>query len=201
MQLFHHTTQKDTDGMNIAPSQGLLSATLILGGARSGKSRHAEALITALPAPWIYIATGRAFDDEMRERIGHHQASRADGWLTEEEPLNIAACFNKYADKPVLLDCLTLWLTNLILDGCDTALATRQLIESLKNRKAPAVLVGNEVGLGIVPENKLARRFRDEAGLLHQQLALHVGKVLFVAAGLPLTLKDQQHQNTGPLMP
>lgn len=169
---------------------GLPATTLILGGARSGKSRHAEALITALPAPWIYLATGRAFDTEMQERIAHHRVSRAEGWQTVEEPLAVADVLRAHATRPVLLDCLTLWLTNLLLEERHIPDATQALLAALAERRAPTVLVGNEVGLGIVPEHKLARQFRDEAGLLHQRLAAQVGKVLFIAAGLPLVLKE-----------
>lgn len=169
---------------------GLPATTLILGGARSGKSRHAEALITALPAPWVYLATGRAFDTEMQERIAHHRASRAEGWQTVEEPFAVADVLRAHATRPVLLDCLTLWLTNLLLEERRIPDATHALLAALAERRAPTVLVGNEVGLGIVPEHKLARQFRDEAGLLHQRLAAQVGKVLFIAAGLPLVLKE-----------
>lgn len=169
---------------------GLPAATLILGGARSGKSRHAEALVTARPAPWIYLATGRAFDTEMQDRIAHHRAGRAEGWQTVEEPFAVADVLRTHADRPLLLDCLTLWLTNLLLEERNIPDATHALITALAERRAPTVLVGNEVGLGIVPEHKLARQFRDEAGLLHQRLAQKVGKVLFIAAGLPLVLKN-----------
>ncbi|WP_197460638.1 bifunctional adenosylcobinamide kinase/adenosylcobinamide-phosphate guanylyltransferase [Acetobacter tropicalis] len=169
---------------------GLRAATLVLGGARSGKSRHAEALITALPAPWVYLATGRAFDAEMQERIDHHKTGREEGWITVEEPVDVAHVLRAHATQPLLLDCLTLWLTNLLLEEHDIPAATQSLLAALGERQAPTVLVGNEVGLGIVPENKLARRFRDEAGFLHQTLAAQVGRVLFVAAGLPLVLKE-----------
>ncbi|MCX2561935.1 bifunctional adenosylcobinamide kinase/adenosylcobinamide-phosphate guanylyltransferase [Acetobacter farinalis] len=172
------------------PGAGLPGATLVLGGARSGKSRHAETLITALPAPWVYLATGRAFDAEMQERITHHRAGRAEGWITVEDPIDVPAVLRAHAERPLLLDCLTLWLTNLLLEGHAIPAARQALIAALSERRAPTVLVGNEVGLGIVPENKLARQFRDEAGFLHQTLAEHVGKVLFIAAGLPLVLKE-----------
>lgn len=171
------------------PQAGLHHATLVLGGARSGKSRYAEAQITALPAPWVYVATSRAFDTEMQDRIAHHQHSRAPGWLTVEEPFAVADVMQAYAGKPLLLDCLTLWLTNLLLEERDIAAATQQLVQALAKRQAATVLVGNEVGLGIVPDTPLARRFRDEAGILHQKLAAQVGHVVFVAAGLPLVLK------------
>lgn len=171
---------------------GAQGSLLVLGGARSGKSRFAEGAITALPAPWIYLATGRAFDDEMRARIAQHQQERSKvGWQTVEEPFDVAKVLQQYSGTPVILDCLTLWLTNLLLDEQDVAAATQALLSSLQTRKAPTVLVGNEVGLGIVPESQLGRRFRDEAGLLHQRLAACVGKVVFVAAGLPLVLKNE----------
>lgn len=172
-------------------SGGVDGSLLVLGGARSGKSRFAEGAMTALPAPWVYLATGRAFDDEMRERIAQHQRDRGlAGWLTVEEPFDVATVLAQQEGTPVLLDCLTLWLTNLLLDERDVEAATQALLASLRVRKAPTVLVGNEVGLGIVPESSLGRRFRDEAGRLHQRLAACVGKVVFVAAGLPLVLKN-----------
>lgn len=170
-------------------ARGVQGTTLVLGGARSGKSRFAESSVTALPPPWVYLATGRAFDTEMQVRIEQHQQSRAQGWVTVEEPFAVADALRTHTHVPVLLDCLTLWLTNLILEEYDVAAGTQQLIQALATRQAPTVLVGNEVGLGIVPENKLARRFRDEAGLMHQKLAAQVGRVVFIAAGLPLVLK------------
>lgn len=164
-----------------------MKSVLVLGGARSGKSRHAEALVTAEPGPWRYIATGRAWDDEMRARIALHRAQRAPGWETVEAPLDLVSAL--HVSRPVLVDCLTLWLTNLILDEQDIEQATKTLLDALHLRSASTVFVSNEVGLGIVPENALARRFRDEAGLLHQRLARHVDRVLFVAAGCVLEMK------------
>ncbi|MBM9402810.1 bifunctional adenosylcobinamide kinase/adenosylcobinamide-phosphate guanylyltransferase [Gluconacetobacter azotocaptans] len=163
---------------------------LVLGGVRSGKSRHGEAIVTALPGPWTYLATGRAWDDEMRQRIAHHRATRIAGWRTVEEPLDLPGALDAAVDAPVLVDCLTLWLTNLILDGRDVALARADLLAALRRRRALSVLVGNEVGLGIVPETALGRRFRDEAGLLHQALAREAARVVFMVAGLPMTVKD-----------
>ncbi|MGO4170738.1 bifunctional adenosylcobinamide kinase/adenosylcobinamide-phosphate guanylyltransferase [Bosea sp. TAF32] len=164
--------------------------TLVLGGARSGKSRHAEALIEACPAPWSYIATAQAYDDEMRERIAEHRARRPEGWQTVDAPLDLAeAIAVRPAGRPILVDCLTLWLTNLILAERDTAAARQALIAACESVSAPLVLVGNEVGLGIVPENALARRFRDEAGRLHQALAARAGRVVFMVAGLPMRVK------------
>ncbi|MGC9270113.1 bifunctional adenosylcobinamide kinase/adenosylcobinamide-phosphate guanylyltransferase [Acidiphilium sp.] len=163
--------------------------TLILGGARCGKSRHAEALLTAHPAPWHYIATAQAFDDEMRDRIARHRARRDAGWHTIEAPLDLATPLTANPATPVLIDCLTLWLTNLLLAGADLATATATLAAALRARTAPSILVGSEVGLGIVPDNALARRFRDEAGLLHQHLAAQADRVILMVAGLPLTVK------------
>ena len=163
--------------------------TLVLGGARSGKSRQAEALVTSLPAPWIYIATAEAHDAEMAERIAAHRATRAPGWRTVEAPLDLAAALAGAGARPVLVDCLTLWLTNLLLAGHDIAAAQDGLLTALARREAPTVLVGNEVGLGIVPDNALARAFRDAAGRLHQVLAARADRVLFMVAGLAMTVK------------
>ena len=163
--------------------------TLVLGGARSGKSRHAEALIEALPAPWIYVATAQAWDEEMRERIALHRARRPQGWETVDAPLDLPGALLAHAGRPILVDCLTLWLTNLILAEHDTAAAGTALIEACAGARAPLVLVSNEVGLGIVPDNALARRFRDEAGRLHQALAARAGSVVFMVAGLPMRVK------------
>ncbi len=162
---------------------------LVLGGARSGKSRHAEGLITARPPPWVYVATAAAQDDEMRERIAAHRARRPDGWRTVEAPLALDDALDRVPTAPVLVDCLTLWLTNLMLGEHDVEAATRALERGLERRAGLTVLVSSEVGLGIVPEHALARRFRDAAGSLHQRLAARADHVVLVAAGLPLTLK------------
>jgi len=164
--------------------------TLVLGGARSGKSRHAEALVEALPAPWTYLATAQAYDDEMRQRIAEHRARRPAGWQTVDAPLALAEAIDaQRPGQPILVDCLTLWLTNLILSERDIAAARAGLIAACERAIGPIVLVANEVGLGIVPENALARRFRDEAGRLHQALAARAGRVLFMVAGLPMQVK------------
>lgn len=172
---------------------------LILGGARSGKSHYAETCIKTLSPPWVYLATARINDDEeMHQRILRHQADRGnEGWLTVEEPLEIWRVLERYTQTPVLLDCLTLWLTNVLLEEQNITAVTTLLLQSLSTRQAPTVLVGNEVGLGIVPENALARRFRDEAGRLHQSLARVVGQVIFMAAGLPLVLKNETNPING----
>jgi adenosylcobinamide kinase / adenosylcobinamide-phosphate guanylyltransferase len=164
--------------------------TLILGGARSGKSRVAEAQVTALPAPWIYIATAQAFDGEMRGRIALHRDRRAAGWVTHEDPLGLAALLPTLPEgAPVLVDCLTLWLTNHLLADHDLGAQAAALDHALTLRRGPVWLVSNEVGLGIVPDNALARRFRDEAGLLNQRMAAKADRVILVTAGLAQTLK------------
>ncbi len=163
----------------------------MLGGARSGKSALAEGLLTASPAPWVYVATATVYDgdDEMRARIEAHRARRGDGWRTLEAGADLAAALQAAGEAPVLVDCLTLWLTTLILGEHDIALHTARLLAALP-RPAATVLVSSEVGLGIVPDNALARRFRDEAGTLQQRIAAAADRVIFVAAGLPLTLKE-----------
>ena len=164
--------------------------TLVLGGARSGKSRHAERLVEATPAPWTYIATAQAFDAEMRERIALHRDRRGTGWRTVDAPLDLAAAIS--AAPPggaVLVDCLTLWLTNVMLADRDPAAESERLTAVCREAPGPLVLVGNEVGLGIVPDNALARRFRDAAGRLHQDLAAAADRVVFMVAGLPMQVK------------
>lgn len=165
--------------------------TLVLGGARSGKSALAERLLTAAPPPWVYVATATVQDgdDEMRARIDVHRARRGGEWRTLEAEHDLAATLQQAGDAPVLIDCLTLWLTTLILGEHDVALHTARLLDALP-RPAATVLVASEVGLGIVPDNALSRRFRDAAGTLHQQVAARADRVLLVAAGLPLTLKE-----------
>jgi len=142
-----------------------------------------------LAPPWIYIATGQAFDDEMRDRIAEHRRRRGDGWRTIEAPIDLAAALAEAGDTPVLIDCLTLWLTNLMLGSHDLAAAASAFEAALARRSVPTLLVANEVGLGLVPETPLGRCFRDEAGRLNQRIAAKAGKVLFMVAGLPMTVK------------
>jgi adenosylcobinamide kinase/adenosylcobinamide-phosphate guanylyltransferase len=165
--------------------------TLVLGGARSGKSRHAEELVEALAPPWIYVATAQAFDDEMRARIGLHRERRGTGWVTHETVTDLPGILAGLRDEgaPVLVDCLTLWLTNVMLADRNVEAAASDLEAALAAMKGPVVLVSNEVGLGIVPDNALARRFRDEAGRLNARLAQRADRVLFMVAGLPLKVK------------
>jgi adenosylcobinamide kinase/adenosylcobinamide-phosphate guanylyltransferase len=163
---------------------------LVLGGARSGKSRYAERLISEYAPPWTYIATAEAFDDEMRERIAQHRARRDTRWHTIEAPHALAdAVRDAPAEQPLLVDCLTLWLSNRLLLDADIKEETGTLVDTLAARTAPTIAVANEVGLGIVPENALARRFRDAAGAANQVLAARADRVDFIAAGLPLRLK------------
>lgn len=170
------------------PDPGRL--TFLLGGARSGKSAHAEQLATALPAPWIYFATAELYDDEMRERVAHHRARRGAGWQTVDAPLDLAEKLERApAGRPVLVDCLTLWLTNHMLAEHDLEAECRRLVEILSRPGGPWFVVSNEVGLGIVPDNALARRFRDAAGRLNKQVAAAADTVLLMVAGLPLKVK------------
>ena len=164
--------------------------TFVLGGARSGKSRHAEELIANHPAPWAYIATAQALDDEMAERITHHRARRGESWQTIDAPLNLAETLAAIpAAQPVLIDCLTLWLTNVMLAERDVEAESECLVSVLSQPRGPWVAVANEVGLGIVPDNALARRFRDAAGRLNQMAAAKAERVIFMVAGLPMSVK------------
>jgi len=167
--------------------------TLILGGARSGKSRRAEALTRAAGPARVYVATAQAGDDEMTARIAAHKAERGrDGWETVEEPLDLPGVLARdFGGRPILVDCLTLWLTNILLAERDVEAEQARLVGALARCPGPVVCVANEVGLSIVPENALARRFRDAAGRLNQAVAAEADRVEFVAAGLPLVLKPQ----------
>jgi adenosyl cobinamide kinase/adenosyl cobinamide phosphate guanylyltransferase len=163
--------------------------TLVLGGARSGKSRYAEGLITALPPPWTYIATAEAGDDEMAARIAGHRARRGTQWHTVEASRALVQALSACGAEPVLVDCLTLWLSNLMLAEADIGAATVQLEQVLAAANGPRVLVANEVGSGIVPSTALGRRFRDQQGLLNQRIAACAERVILTVAGLPLALK------------
>jgi len=167
---------------------GFPRLTFILGGARSGKSRHAELLLAQVPPPWRYIATAQAHDDEMRTRIAQHRARRGADWRTIEAPIDLVGAINDTAG-PLLVECLTLWLTNVMLGGGDVGSSCDALEAALVSCPHPMVIVANEVGLGIVPDNALARAFRDAAGLLHQRIAARADQVLFMVAGLPLVVK------------
>jgi adenosylcobinamide kinase/adenosylcobinamide-phosphate guanylyltransferase len=166
--------------------------TLVLGGARSGKSCYAESLIAATPPPWVYVATAQALDAEMAERIAHHRKRRGDGWHTVEEPHDLEDAIDAApAGAALLVDCLTLWLTNRMLAEADMEVETHRLEAALARRNGLTVLVSNEVGSGIVPDNALARRFADLQGRLNQRLAARADRVVLVVAGLPLIVKGQ----------
>jgi len=168
--------------------------TLVLGGARSGKSRHAEGLVTATPGPRVYIATAQIWDEEMADRVSRHRQDRGPGWTTVEEPLDLPGALRRHAaaGTGVLVDCLTLWLSNLMMADADIPAKSAELLDALAEVQGRVVLVSNEVGLGIVPDNALARRFRDHAGRLHQDVAALATRVVFVAAGLPMVLKGER---------
>nr|WP_301287160.1 bifunctional adenosylcobinamide kinase/adenosylcobinamide-phosphate guanylyltransferase [Sphingobium sp. OAS761] len=164
----------------------------VLGGARSGKSRHAQTRIEALPGRLAFIATAQAFDAEMAERIARHRADRGPRWTVLDAPIDLPAAIDRAGRSAdaVLVDCLTLWLSNLILADHDVEAMIRDLVAVVRECPVPVALVANEVGLGIVPDNALARRFRDEAGRCNQAVAAVAEEVVFIAAGLPLILKD-----------
>ncbi len=164
--------------------------TLVLGGARSGKSAYAESLLASHLGARIYLATAEPGDDEMTARIREHRERRGDGWTTVEAPLDLADALAGVATGgAILVDCLTLWLSNLMAAGRDPDRETDRLLGAIGTIGVPMVLVSNEVGLGIVPDNKLAREFRDHAGRLNQAVASVADRVVFIAAGLPLVLK------------
>jgi adenosylcobinamide kinase / adenosylcobinamide-phosphate guanylyltransferase len=165
--------------------------TLVLGGARSGKSRHAEQLALASGRAPVYLATAQALDDEMARRIAAHRARRGPAWRTVEEPLDLVGTLRRECtqERIVLVDCLTMWLTNLMVAGRPVEAESARLLEALPGLAWPAVLVSNEVGQGIMPDNAMARQFVDHAGFLHQRIALQADAVVFMTAGLPHRLK------------
>ena len=168
-----------------------MTSLLVLGGARSGKSRYAQQRVEACAGRLAYIATAQALDAEMADRIARHRADRNARWHTIEAPLALAAAIARAGEShaAILVDCLTLWLSNLLLADRDPQGEGATLAEAIGACPVPVALVANEVGLGIVPDNALARRFRDEAGRLNQRLAAMADEVVFVAAGLPMVLK------------
>ena len=170
--------------------------TFVLGGARSGKSRYAESLITEQTPPWIYVATAEALDDEMAARIAEHRTRRDARWRAIEAPRDLAGALAAApAGAAVLVDCLTLWLSNLLLADADIEAHVDRLEAALSRRQGTAVLVANEVGFGIVPDNALARRFRDLQGRLNQRIAASADRVVLVVAGLPLIVKEAHDQD------
>jgi adenosylcobinamide kinase/adenosylcobinamide-phosphate guanylyltransferase len=172
-------------------SAPLAGSTLVLGGQRSGKSAYAESLVEQQPGACVYLATAEAHDSEMARRIAEHKARRGERWSTVEEPLDLPHALADAAgpDRAVLVDCLTLWLSNLLGHERDVAAERTRLSDALAELRGPVVLVSNEVGQGVIPENRLARQFVDEAGRLHQAVAAAVPRVVLVTAGLPQTLK------------
>jgi adenosylcobinamide kinase/adenosylcobinamide-phosphate guanylyltransferase len=172
-------------------SQTLARLTLVLGGARSGKSRYAEAQALASGLEPVYLATAQALDAEMQARIDRHRDDRDRRWRTVEEPLELPGALRREATagRVVLVDCLTLWLTNLLLAKRDPGQARSELVAALEATAGAVILVSNEVGLGVVPLGELTRQFVDSAGLLHQAVAGAAQRVVLMVAGLPMELK------------
>jgi len=173
------------------PQDGGGNITLILGGARSGKSRYAERLIESEPAPWIYLATAEARDSEMERRIAEHRARRDRRWQTIEAPHDLAEALAALPSRSaVLVDCLTLWLSNRLLADADIDREIEGLERALASHDGAVVMVSNDVGSGVVPDNALARRFRDLQGVLNQRIAAKASRVVLMVAGLPLAVKE-----------
>lgn len=173
-----------------------MKVTFVIGGARSGKSSFALKEASKCSGQKAYIATAQALDDEMKERIERHKRERGDEWNTFEEPLKIAGLIPDLAGKykVVLLDCLTIWLSNSMMTDADVKNEIEELINTLRitHYASRLFIVSNEVGMGIVPENKLARQFRDLAGMLNQKVAEIADEVYLVTAGIPIKIKDQK---------
>jgi adenosylcobinamide kinase/adenosylcobinamide-phosphate guanylyltransferase len=164
--------------------------TLVLGGARSGKSDHALRLAMEAAPPWVFVATAEPLDAEMQDRIRRHKEVRGEGWVTLEAPIDLAGAMEQApVDTVMVIDCFTLWLSNLMLGECNIDHEIGRFDEALRARSAATIAVANEVGLGIVPETPLGRAFRDQAGALNRHLAARAGKVILLVAGLPLTIK------------
>jgi adenosylcobinamide kinase / adenosylcobinamide-phosphate guanylyltransferase len=174
--------------MNVSPLPRL---TFVLGGARSGKRRYAEGLVMDCAPPWVYVATAEAHDGEMMARITAHRHRRDGRWWTVEAPIDLPGAIAAHGSngQAVLIDCLTLWLSNIMLADRDVNAEMQRLVTALGNATGPMVIVSNEVGLGIVPDNALAREFRDAQGRLNMQVAAIADRTVLIAAGLPLILK------------
>jgi adenosylcobinamide kinase / adenosylcobinamide-phosphate guanylyltransferase len=167
--------------------------TFVLGGARSGKSDYALKLAMATPPPWVFVATAEPLDAEMQDRIRRHKEIRGEGWVTLEAPIDLAGAMEQApVDMPMVIDCFTLWLSNLMRGECNIDHEVGRFDEALGARNATTIAVANEVGLGIIPETPLGRAFRDQAGALNRHLAATAGKVILMVAGLPLTIKPKQ---------
>jgi adenosylcobinamide kinase/adenosylcobinamide-phosphate guanylyltransferase len=177
--------------VSVASLQIHCRAVLVLGGARSGKSRYAQALAESASRERLFLATAQPGDKEMAERIARHRADRGAGWRTREEPLELRAalCAEVREDRAVVVDCVTLWLSNLMFAGRDLSHEISALAKEIAGANGPVVLVSNEVGLGIVPETELGREFRDFQGRANQELAAACDAVVFLAAGIPTLLK------------
>ncbi|MBI5642791.1 MAG: bifunctional adenosylcobinamide kinase/adenosylcobinamide-phosphate guanylyltransferase [Deltaproteobacteria bacterium] len=166
--------------------------TFVLGGARSGKSEFALKKAESFPGPRVYLATAEAKDAEMDERIKKHKEGRRHDWVTIEEPVDVIKIIEGAKEGVILIDCLTLWITNLMVAGAadgEISSASERLAAACRDSAARVVAVSNEVGMGIVPEGQLARRFRDVAGFANQRMAENASDVWFVAAGIPLKMK------------
>lgn len=174
-----------------------MSITLVLGGAASGKSKYAESLCAS---PRAYVATAQGFDDEMRSKVSKHQRQRGADWITVEQPLDLVRALIEAESKAstILVDCLTLWLTNLVMHERDAAAEVSMLLEQLMVMKAKVVIVSNELGLGVVPEHGLTRRFRELHGVMNQRMAEVADTVVFVVAGLPQVLKGSRPEPLPP---
>jgi adenosylcobinamide kinase / adenosylcobinamide-phosphate guanylyltransferase len=175
----------------VAVAVASVRSVLVLGGARSGKSAYAQSLAEANGSEKLYLATAEPGDEEMAARIARHQAERGDGWTTLEEPLKVPQALRSLArpGRVILVDCLTLWLSNMMLAGRDPAAAIARLADAVDTLRGPAILVSNEIGLGIVPEHKLGRNFRDWHGQANREIARTCDAAVFIAAGLPVQLK------------
>ncbi len=178
---------------SVVQAGALPALTLVLGGARSGKSRYAEGLVESFGGALVYLATAEPGDAEMAARIAAHRSRRGGRWRTFEEPLDLPGVLGRtdLREAAILVDCLTLWLANLLGAAADFEQAADDLLASLAARRGPTVLVSNEVGLGVVPLGADTRAFVDRAGQLHQRIAARADRVVLLAAGLPLFLKPQ----------
>lgn len=165
--------------------------TIILGGARSGKSARAQALAESQPGELVYLATAQAFDDEMADRIARHRQDRGPRWRTVECPIDLPEAIAREAapGRVLLVDCLTLWTSNVLLNELNFPAVSKQLKDALLAARSPIILVSNEVGMGIVPDNALARRFRDMAGRLNQDIAAIADRAEIMFAGLTMPIK------------
>jgi adenosylcobinamide kinase / adenosylcobinamide-phosphate guanylyltransferase len=173
-----------------------METTFVIGGCRSGKSSHAQSLAEKIAGEKLYIATCLPLDDEMRTRAAHHQQQRGRDWKTLEEPIQLAAAIRANCIKygVILVDCLTLWVSNILLSTAGKQGLEKEcadLVESLAGSGCPVILVSNEVGTGIVPENELARRYRDEAGRVNQAVAAVADRVIWMVAGIPVMIKGK----------